>query len=157
MKQDINQHLDAHFKEHHEKQLREKQARVRVWYLSADDWLQDASAASKKPDSLFFSRKEEKRKENKKVLADDRFTDCRICGEDFKKVFDQKNDDWVYMGCVYADGKTSSSSRNKGIVHQSCFEDIVSFDDKKSPVPAAKPLTELGAYLDSIPMVNFAA
>jgi len=138
-KQDINEHLDNHFKENNEKKLREKQARVRVWYLSTEDWLQDASA-SKKPDSLFFSKKAEKQRANKKVLADDDFTDCQICGEDFKKIFDQGKDDWVYVGCIYADGRTSKSSRNKGIVHQRCFEDLIALDEKKSPALPPPPM-----------------
>jgi len=153
-KQDINAHLDNHFKQNNERKLREKQARVRVWYLSTQDWLQDAST-SKKPDSLFFSEKEEKRRENKKVLADDRFTECRICGEDFNKVFDQKQDDWVYQGCVYANGRTNKAFRDLGIVHQSCFEDIVAMDDKKSPVGMTKPQSL--PWLESIPMINFSA
>lgn len=119
-------HHDAHLKENEEKKIRLKQARMRVWYLPYDDWLRDATVSNRAV-NLFFpdkNTKQKQKKEPKKVPANDECTSCFICGESFKKVFDQKEDDWVYVGAVYEDGRVSRKSReSKRIVHERCYED----------------------------------
>eukprot|EP00494_Astrolonche_serrata_P033247 UN33516 len=121
--EDISAHHDAHFKENKEQEQRGKQARMRVWYLPYQDWFRDATVRSKSATLFFPDKIEEETKPTviKQVLASEHYTDCKICGEKFKRVFDQHTEDWVYVGAVYANGETRSL-RPQAIVHQSCFE-----------------------------------
>jgi len=95
--------------------------------------------------TCFFSQKAvPKQRSIKKVPADENNPACRICGEAFKKVFDQKVDEWMYMGAVYEDGRTSRGGRKKAIVHQQCFEDAMNVEvPKPQPSPKSNALNSV--------------
>lgn len=122
-KDKMAQHKDWHFRLN--RRIREGGMQSRDWYFNVDEWCKSAQSLKQVDQPEVAALKEIETQESLSSIPIDQITSpsCRVCGEDFEKVWDEDEEVWVVKGVVkLADGQ---------VMHYACFMDSGGFRGSK--------------------------
>ncbi|KAK2645461.1 hypothetical protein Ddye_020658 [Dipteronia dyeriana] len=134
IQEDHRQHMDWHVRKNRvalvAKSKRPKQMQSRKFFLTSDLWLTAAKDVGTIEGPVFFITgdvKDEKKKPEEAVFAEEDQKACPLCMEPFDEYFSNETNDWMYRGtaCFKAakdsDRKLHTSLEGR-IVHAKCMQ-----------------------------------
>eukprot|EP00466_Bigelowiella_natans_P003227 jgi/Bigna1/70911/fgenesh1_pg.13_\ len=135
----LDECLDRHFRQNKQDENRQNRVVSREYYLDTDEWaLVDDTTLIKKKDDEKDGEEENAPKKPLQVAADPNQKSCAKCFDEFERVFDAANDQYVYTHATRVaknDGKVPAKYRNT-ILCQPCFE--LFHNPPKLPPPLEK-------------------
>jgi hypothetical protein len=97
----LQEHLDWHFKQNKLASAKVSKVKSRAWFLTASAWHDNSDGTVLNESTPFDEKPKEKQQEeesgSQKLLVDPSHKSCSICNEPIETVWDDEENDWIYL------------------------------------------------------------